>query len=87
MGYDEPECMICFVNGGSNNPTTRKDICLKCFDELIFNRSRIYKVSEYLTSLHSGMCDKCLSKEVMCYEIYCHSSHIGWSESSSSDND
>jgi len=90
MGYDEPECMICFVNDGNNEFTTKKVICSKCFDELITDKPRIGKIVNYI-SLRFDKCDKCLSEEkVLCYKIYCHLRHIcegGCSDSSDSDDD
>lgn len=65
MGYDEDECLPCYLGVGGNNPLgdedgTKKSICLKCMD-IIFG-----------ADLQRGRVEDALSNSFICTQrFYC----------------
>lgn len=77
MGYDSDECLICYCDGGFNNPIKeRHNICAKCFKEECPNglRGRA-NLASYVQIGKNITCSFCNEKGVCLYQVSICSGH------------
>ena len=78
MGYDDDECLWCYLGGGGNNPVghdynCRHPVCLKCIADIYGeDTSASYRVIRPFGNTFDGChsdCILCERKETFCFNV------------------
>ena len=72
MGYDDGECVFCYLRGNGNNCTDNRNIiCGQCIEECGSKLSSGRVIASLRDNMEYGIskCDKCVQKKIVCFNI------------------